>query len=264
MKLGLVTYNLACKWDVDTIIKNCAKAGFAGVELRTTHAHKVEVDLTAEQRREVRKKFADSPVDLYGLGTAFEFHSPEAHIVKQNIEGTKRYLDLAKEVGAEGVKVRPNGLATQQGVAEKDTLKQIGQAYAECAEYARQIGMQIWMEVHGRDTSDPRRMRAILDAANHPTAKVCWNSNDADKDKDGKIDWSLKLIGNDIVSAHINELWRDYPYVDLFAFLLKRNYTGYTSAEIPENADGVRIMQYYRALWLELVERAKAKAASAS
>ena len=44
MKLGTVTYNLARNWDISTIIKRCSATGFKGVELRTTHAHKVEVD----------------------------------------------------------------------------------------------------------------------------------------------------------------------------------------------------------------------------
>ena len=46
MHLGTVTYNLAEKWDVPTLIQNCTEAKFEGVELRTGHAHKVEVDLT--------------------------------------------------------------------------------------------------------------------------------------------------------------------------------------------------------------------------
>ena len=28
LKLGLMTYNLAKDWDIDTIIKNCAETGF--------------------------------------------------------------------------------------------------------------------------------------------------------------------------------------------------------------------------------------------
>src|SRR6266481_7752397 len=44
MRLGLVTYQLAQDWDLETIIKNCEAAKFGGVELRTTHAHKVEVN----------------------------------------------------------------------------------------------------------------------------------------------------------------------------------------------------------------------------
>lgn len=50
MKIGLVTYNLAKDWDVDTIIKRCEETGFEGVELRTTHAHKVESNLSGEEQ----------------------------------------------------------------------------------------------------------------------------------------------------------------------------------------------------------------------
>ena len=46
MKLGTVTYNLAQDWDIETIIKNCESVKFDRVEMRTSHAHKVEVNLT--------------------------------------------------------------------------------------------------------------------------------------------------------------------------------------------------------------------------
>ena len=69
MRIGLVTYELAKDWDVDTLIRNCDAAKFEGVELRTTHKHGVEVSLSKEQRSEVRKKFKDSKVELMGLGS---------------------------------------------------------------------------------------------------------------------------------------------------------------------------------------------------
>ena len=72
MKLGSVTYNLAKDWDVPTLIKNFEATGFQGVELRTTHAHGVEVSLTKNERAEVKKRFADSKVELMGLGSAFD------------------------------------------------------------------------------------------------------------------------------------------------------------------------------------------------
>src|SRR5229473_1515865 len=58
MKLGTVTYNLAESWDIETIIKNCEAASFDGVELRTGHAHKVEVTLGKEEREHVKQRFA--------------------------------------------------------------------------------------------------------------------------------------------------------------------------------------------------------------
>ena len=46
MQLGLVTYLLGKDWDVATLIENCTNTGFQGVELRSTHAHGVESDLS--------------------------------------------------------------------------------------------------------------------------------------------------------------------------------------------------------------------------
>ena len=48
MNLGLVTYNLAKGWDIETIISRCEASGFEAVELRTTHAHGVEVSLSPD------------------------------------------------------------------------------------------------------------------------------------------------------------------------------------------------------------------------
>jgi hypothetical protein len=45
LKLGLMTYQVGMKWDIETIIKNLTEAKYEHVELRTTHAHGVEVTL---------------------------------------------------------------------------------------------------------------------------------------------------------------------------------------------------------------------------
>ncbi len=66
--LGLVTYNVAKEWDLDTILRLCREAGFEGVEFRTTHAHGVERTLTAAERKDVRKKCADAGLLQTSLG----------------------------------------------------------------------------------------------------------------------------------------------------------------------------------------------------
>ena len=157
MKLGLVTYEMAAQWDVDTIIANCREAGFEGVELRTTHAHGVEASLGTAERREVRQKFEDGGVRAYALGTAFEFHSPDPAEVRQNIEGTKACLQLAAELGMEGVKVRPNGIPAD--VPEEQTIGQIGASVREVAEAGADLGVYVWLEVHGIDSCRVDRMR---------------------------------------------------------------------------------------------------------
>ena len=70
MQLGLVTYNWGKDWDVPTLIRNCEATGFAGVELRSTHKHGVEITIDKKRRQEVASQFADSNVELVGLGSA--------------------------------------------------------------------------------------------------------------------------------------------------------------------------------------------------
>ena len=165
MRLGMVTYNLGRDWDCATIIKNCEETAFEGVELRTTHAHGVEVELDAAQRREVRARFADSAVEIAGLGSAFEYNSPDPVELRRHIDGTKEYVKLAADLGVPGVKVRPNRLHEDEGIPREKTFEQIGVSLRECGEFARDLGVQIRLEVHGRITCEPPNIRKILDYA---------------------------------------------------------------------------------------------------
>ena len=252
MKLGLVTYNMAKEWDIPTIIEHCEATGFQGVELRTTHAHNVEVNLSAAERRDVRKQFEDSSIELAGLGSAFEYHSPDSDELRQNIEGTKAYSQLAADVGAPGVKVRPNGLP--DSVPEQTMLEQIGNSLRECGEFAKNLGVQIRLEVHGRQTSHLPHIRTIMEIADHDNVSVCWNSNPGEV-ANGSVKSNFDLVKDWIRLVHINELHRrEYPWRELFSLLKDSNYDGYCLAEIPGSPDPERVMNYYRALWTALCE----------
>ena len=138
---GLVTYQWGKDWDLPTLVENCRKAGCLGVELRTTHAHKVEPNLTAEQREEVRERFADSGVTLVGIGSDERFDSPDPEKLKKAIEATKEFVRLSHDVGGSGVKVKPDTF--HKDVPREKTIEQIGQALNEVGEYAAGFGQQI-------------------------------------------------------------------------------------------------------------------------
>jgi sugar phosphate isomerase/epimerase len=248
MKLGIVTYNIAKDWDVPTIIKNCAETKFQGVELRTSHKHGVEVNLNKEQRAEVKKRFQDSPVELMGLGSAFDFHTPDQAKLRADIAATKEYIVLAQDVGATGVKVRPNGLPKE--VPVEKTLEQIGKSLRELGEFGAEHGQQIRLEVHGSPTQFPPYCKTIMDVADHKNVGVCWNSNQADLDGDG-FDHNFNLLKNKIFSVHMRDLYLDeYPFRKLLTGLNQLNFHGFTLAEIPESTDPLRVMRYFRSLWL--------------
>lgn len=248
MRLGMVTYNMGKDMDLPTLLDFCVRTGLEGVELRTTHKHGVEVELNSSQRMEVRKRFADSPVALAGLGSAFEFHSPDLAEVKRNIEGAIAYSRLASEVGAPGIKVRPNGMP--EGVPVEKTCEQIGKALRQVATYASDLGVKVRLEVHGKGSSDPKMIRMIMDYADHPAAVVNWNSNAADMDAQGSIESSFNLLKDKIEHVHINEIGvYQYPWQDLFDRLKAMDYAGWCMAEIAYNPEPERFMKFYGTLF---------------
>ena len=256
-KLGLVTYMVGAKWDVPTLLDVCKKTGIAAVELRTTHAHGVEPAIDKARRAEVRKRFEDAGVVLWGLGSTCEFHSPDPAKVQQNIETCKQFVQLAADVGARGVKVRPNGL--RKDVPAAQTLEQIGKALVPCGQAAAGVGVEVWVEVHGGETAKPANMKQIMEHCGHEAVGVTWNSNPEDV-KDGSVAESFAMLRPWVKSCHINDLWRDmagsYPYRELFRLMRGANYDRYTLIEVPRTpvdpAAGEDFLRYYKALWSEL------------
>ncbi len=250
MRLGMITYNLGKDWDLPTIIKNCEATGFEGVELRTTHRHGVEPSLGKEEREKVRRIFRGTKVQLVSLGTTCEYQSADRAEVERNIEETKKFVVLAHDLDAVGVKVRPNGFP--QGVPEDLTLQQIGAALRRCGEFAQGYGVEIWLEVHGRGTQNPPNIRKIMEYCAHPGVGVCWNSNPTDV-VNGSVRESFQMLRPHLMSCHINELHSAYPWRELFSLMKAAGYERFTFAEIPESLEPERLMRYYRALWRELL-----------
>src|SRR5262249_12716 len=163
--------------------------------------------------REVRQRFADAGVDIWGLGTVCEFHAPDRAVVERNIETCRAFVQLAADLGARGVKVRPNGLPA--GVPGERTLEQVGRAPQpggrageRCGRGGGEAKVEVWVEVHGRGTAEPRHMRTIMEQCDHPRVGVTWNSNPTDI-QNGSVAEAFRLLRPWVKSCHINELYKD-------------------------------------------------------
>ena len=228
LKLGLVTYQWGKDYPLAELLKVCEQTNYAGVELRSTHKHGVEPSLNAPQRAEAKKRFADSPVALVGLGSACEYHATNPAIVQKNIDETKAFIDLSAELGGSGVKVRPNGLP--ENVPVEKTLEQIGKSLHIVGEYAAKANQQIRLEVHGKGTQEIPNMKRIMELADHPSVVVCWNCNPTDLNGAG-FDANFDALASWIGTVHIHDLRPgkvDYPWQSLFNKLKACSAKGFT------------------------------------
>ena len=257
MQFGLVTYQWAKDWDLPTIIANCEKAGFQGVELRTQHAHKVEINLNAAQRAEVKKRFADSSVTCIGYGSNFEYHSPDPAELRKNIEETKEYIKLCKDIGATGIKVKPNNLPS--GIPKEKTIAQIAASLNEVGKYAVDFDQLVRVEVHGELTQEIPNMKAIFDQVTEPAVKICWNCNDQDllpPGLEGNFNMVKKWFGDTVHVRELNE--GNYPYQKLFNLFTGIGYEGGILLEArTEPADKIAAMKEQLSLFKKMISQSK-------
>jgi sugar phosphate isomerase/epimerase len=259
MKFGLVTYQWGRDWDLPTLIANCEKTGLLGVELRVQHAHKVETNLNAAERAEVKKRFADSPVTCVGYGSNFEYHSPDPKVLRQNIDGTKEYIKLCKDIGALGIKVKPNYLPPE--VPREKTIAQIAAAFDECGKFAEDNGIRFRVEVHGNITQEIPNIKAIFDQVKEKNVRMCWNCNDQDLNPPGLVANfnSVKKYFGDTV--HVRELnVGDYPYQQLIDLFTGMKYNGWILLEArTEPADRIAAMKEQLKIFNQMVANSKKK-----
>lgn len=256
IQLGLVTYLWAKDWDLPTIIRNCEKTGVLGVELRSTHAHGVEIDISKSVREEVRKMFDDSPVTFVGPGSAEEYNHPDPERLRKAIEDTKKFILLSKDCGGSGVKVRPNRL--YDDIPHEKTIEQIGRSLEEVGRFAADHDQQIRVEVHGRGTSSLPVMKAIFDYVEQPNVGMCWNCNGEDLEGDG-FQANFDLVKDRLADAvHVREFnVGDYPYQKLISNLVGINYKGWVLLECrTEPDDTIAAMKEQKKLFNKMIRYA--------
>ncbi len=254
MKLGLVTYLWGQDWDLPTLIANCEKTGVLGIEPRTTHKHGIEPSLSAAQRKDVKKRFDDSPVTHVGPGSNENFDHIDPDRLKAAIEATKAFVKLSHDTGGSGVKVKPNSF--HDGVDPKQTIQQIGKALNELGEFAGDYGQEIRLEVHGTCGRFPS-IKHVIDAADNPNVGLCWNCNGDELEGEG-LEYHFDSVKNRFgATAHVRELnVGDYPYQDLMRLFVKMDYAGWILLECrTKPADRIAALIEQRKVFEEMTAR---------
>lgn len=253
-RFGFTTYQWGKDWDIPTLIANCCKARVFGVELRTSqsYAHGVELELSAQQRGEVKKRFEDSPLTLVGLATSERYDSPEAAKLKAAIENTKAYVKLSRDIGSSGVRVFPNSF--HDGVPRAKTIEQIGNSLNIVGAFAANYGQQVRLEAHG-NAGELSTLRAIMDHVVQPSVRVKLNSDKRDTGGNGfehNFNLVKDLLGD---TLHLHNLKNaEFPYQLQMDLLVKMGWTGWQLLEISDKVpDRVLALIEQRRIWDQML-----------
>jgi sugar phosphate isomerase/epimerase len=203
-----------------------------GVEMRVEmkSAHKVELELDAAQRREVKKRFAGSPVKVVGLATGERFDSPDPAKLAASVEKAKRYAELCHDIGGNGIRVFPNDF--QKGMPQEATIAQVAKSLREVARAAAGVGQQVRLENHG-SAGRLTTLKLIMDQVPEKNVVVKLNSDVKDA-VDGAFEKNFNLVKGrlgDTLHAH-DVLTGAFPYQQQVDLLIDAGWAGWWLPEM--------------------------------
>ncbi|HEY5910161.1 MAG TPA: TIM barrel protein [Verrucomicrobiae bacterium] len=257
LRFGFTSYQWGMDWDIPTIIANLTKAGVFGVELRTSakYAHGVELELSSERRREVKKRFADSPITLVGIASAERLDWPEPARLKEAVENAKAHIRLSRDVGASGVRVFPNQF--HPDVPHEKTVRQIAEALNELGAFAADFDQEVRLEAHGAAGTLPT-IRAIMDQVRQPRVRVKLNCDARDAEGEGfehNFNLVKSFLGHTLHTHNLKD--SKFPYQLQTNLLAKMGWDGWALLEASDKVtDRVQALIEQRQIWEKYVANA--------
>ena len=251
MKLSLLTYLLGKDMELAKLLEVARKNRIPGIELRAElgHKHGVELDTTAEQRAEIRKRCEDAGVAICSIATGCRFQSLDAAERQENVDRGKAFIDLARDVGAPRIRVFGDRF---EGNDEEAVVHNVGQCLRQLGEHAAGSGADVCLEMHGDFYKWQHALKAVQ-IAGHPRIGIVHNC-DPREAKDGPISDSIGTVRDYIRHVHVHDIESSsYPYREFFGIMKSAGYDGFMSLECEQSSDPERVIGLYAALFREMV-----------
>ncbi len=249
MKLSIDTWVFCENWSLDKLIEVCRSSGYTGAEFRAEDGqkHGVELEATAAQRQEIRRKLEDGYIEASCISTSQCLHQFDEKKRKSAIDRAKRFVDLAADIDCRAIRVFGDG----DRIGDTDSRQAIcstGDALHEVAEHAADTDVMVALEMHGQFNLWKYAV-GVVEHADHPNAALNYNSDTRDLVA-GSVGVTYSRVRDHIEHVHLHDLESDFPYVELFRLLQEDGYEGFTSLEVDyRGGDPEKVMALYGELW---------------
>jgi len=188
IRLGVSTYSYwhfdKVKYPIEKVIENAARSGFDGVEI-------LHRQMESEEKKYLNnlKRMAFSlGLDLFFLSIQQNFVSPDKSKRQQNIDHTKRCIDLAVQLGCPAIRLNSGRWGTIpdfqkmldaggketpiEGYTDDDAYKWCIESINECLPHTEQAGVVLALENHWGLTTSVDGLLRIYQGVNSPWLSI--------------------------------------------------------------------------------------------
>lgn len=192
VRLGLSTYSYwhfrPPKVSIEHVIDHCSRLGVQGVDILHRQMELQEKEplepIGRAYLRKLKRHAFLNGVDVICLSTHQTFVSPNPDIVAQNVEHTKKCIEIAYELGAPSIRINTGRWGTSKdfdelmknrgiepvlpGYTEEDGFKWCIEGIAKCLPKAQDCGVVLALENHWGLARTPEGLLRIIEALPSP------------------------------------------------------------------------------------------------
>jgi sugar phosphate isomerase/epimerase len=161
-------------WTLDEVFAGMKRHGYRGFEPRVEweHACGIELDLTAEGRRELAKRFADEEFELCCIATGVRMAAEDTSERAGHVDDLRRYIDLAADLSCPFLRTFGGVWSHEREI--KAMVDYMVEGYSQVLDEAQDRGVTVLLETHDH-WSNSISVRAVLEQANHPRLRALWD-----------------------------------------------------------------------------------------
>ncbi len=259
MKPGFMS-SVCPQQSLPELIATAERFGYAGIEFRTEwgHAHGIELGVAPSRLAEARRTLEDHGIAASCIATSVRFNAPnrEDHLPQR--ETLRRYIELARELGAPCIRTFSDSLPEEP--LERDrVLHQAAESYAAVDEWAQQHGVLVLVETH--TNMKGRWAREIVDAAAAPNLGVLWHIGHH-LQRGESVDEAYSFIRGYVRHLHFSATPDDVHVGDAdnrrtFELLAADGFGGYFSVELINPPDPDAVLAHHIGKFGQFIEDLK-------
>ena len=258
LRLGTSTYSFwhfsEVKTPIEYVMDQAYNLELDGVEI-------LEVQLESRDTNylnSIKAKALELGLDIYCVATHQNFVSPSKEVREQEIEKTKKSLDLAYHLGSPIIRVNSGRWGTTKsfdelmknkgveppikGYSEEDASGWVVESLNKLLPYAENYGIILGLENHWGLTINPEGLVKIIGSINSKYLQVLMDTGNFTEN----IYESLRKIAKYAALVHAKTyfgggVWYslDVDYTEIYKILREVNYKGYISIEYEGREDPI-------------------------
>jgi sugar phosphate isomerase/epimerase len=215
--------------------------GYDGFEPRSQagHAHGIEIDASAEKRKEIKESAVEKGVPFSCIATSLRF--ADAPNRESTVRDTLAFIDLAADIGAPALRIFGGPLP--EGMDREGAVDTVCGVYREVLDHAEKRNVNLCMETHD-DWCDPADIAEVLKRLDHPKAAVNWDIMHPVRTGKAGMEESFTILKPWIKHVHVHDAGElgdkinlvpigkgKYDHKTAVILLRDAGYAGYISGE---------------------------------